>query len=1658
MTSHRLVKTAFYLLVLSLFVDGNIQDELRAEGDTAAVSFRLNSQDCIAIVGNGLADRMQHHGWLETTIHSLHPEDEVVIRNLGFTGDELTTRLRSSGFGSPDDWLRSVQANVVFAFFGYNESFGGQDNLENFSTELGNYIRHISSHSFDSESPARIVLFSPIAHEGLSDFNLSDGQENNRRLAKYTNEMERLARIHDVPFVDLFHPTLEIFQQSQEPLTINGVHLNEVGNRKVAEVICERLFDAKLSINPRALNNLRQAVLDKNFHWFNRYRTTDGYSIFGGRKELGESEWTPRNEEVMLRELEVLDVMTSNRDLRVWAIARGEDLDIDDSNTPNLLNIASNKPGPLESGTYPFLDGVEAIEKMTIAKGMDVNLFASEEMFPELVNPAQLAVDTRGRLWVAAWPSYPHWRPKDEMNDKLLILVDHDGDGVADECKTFADGLHNPTGFEFYNGGVYVAQAPDIWYLKDIDGDDRADVRTRVLGGIDSADTHHAVNSFVIGPGGGLYFQEGLFHRTQVETPYGPPIRLNDGGVFRYEPFTQRLDVYSAYTFPNPHGHVFTRWGQDIIHDGTGARPIFGPSFSGHMDYPAKHSQVPQIYDQRTRPCAGTAILSSSHFPLENRDTLLVCNVIGFQGILQYKLEEDGAGLKGTEIEPIVYSSDLNFRPSDLEVGDQGDLYFSDWQNPLIGHMQHNLRDSNRDHLHGRIYRVTCQDRALRESPSIEDESIGHLLSLLAHSDNDVRYRAKIELSDRDSADVVHALERWVPSLDPDDPDHQHHQLEALWVYQHHNRVNQKLLLRLLNSTDYRVRAAATRVLRRWRNRVDNVPQLLQELVHDEHPRVRMQAILVCSDMTSAKAAEIALEAARYPCGKFLEYTLQTAVRALAPYWKEAIAAEEPFCSENPAAVPYILEHVDPVQIYRSQKDNIQVLEALLSKKTIDVGIRGQALNRLANQRNVPPVELLLEFIEASDSSPSDLDSLPDLVAMLAQWDAAALKQYHQRLETIAGSAKSPLIRKGVMAALTRSHESCERAWQLSGNDHSKIYDVIASVSYIPELRIRRLFYDRLKEMVFSPPETSIPAQATHHSDHPHIAFVQFDAQSTRDAQINALEMQSPINMGYINDFKTPLPVGANCPVNTWQKTVLTVAVGDTYTFFLSSNDSSQLWIDGQEVIDSGDALSGVERTGSIYLTAGPHRVDLCYLTEIGPDSLELTWQSSAIDRQPIPLELLSAPEEFLSEAAIAAMGTITGQELQQLDDLTACVKNNRCQAAALVAIRNIPLKHWQPRHAISLVEVILERIESLQPGYRTSQAVVEEMDLTRGLAKMLPDDQGKSVLDQLDELAVQTLDLGTIPHQMAYDMEKLVVEVNRPVQLTFANTDNMPHNWVLAQPGSLAEVGLLSESTASQSEAANRKYVPRSDKILIASRLLQSNESQVIDFITPSEPGVYPFVCTYPGHWRRMFGALYVVDDLKAYQANPERYLVEHPLTIADELLEFNRPIRDWKIEDLRPSLEHLAEGARWERGERLFQFANCSACHNLNGKGTVFGPDLATLDPKRTPSELLEDIVNPSMRINEKYSSYTFVLDSGKSVSGTITEETDDEIRIVADPLASCDPIVISRDEIEEYFRSEVSAMPSGLLGRLTKREILQLLAYVVAGGDKNATIYNP
>ncbi|MBI3192026.1 MAG: HEAT repeat domain-containing protein, partial [Pedosphaera parvula] len=293
--------------------------------------------------------------------------------------------------------------------------------------------------------------------------------------------------------------------------------------------------------------------------------------------------------------------------------------------------------------------------------------------------------------------------------------------------------------------------------------------------------------------------------------------------------------------------------------DATGNDNFFGPAFSGHLDYPAKHGGMRQFWIRPSRPCPGTGLLSSRHFPEEFQGNFLNCNVIGFQGIFRVKVTEEGSGLKGETLEDLVKSDDPNFRPSAVDVAPDGSIYFLDWAKPLIGHMQHHIRDPNRDKSHGRIYRITHEGRPLLKPVKIDGQPIAALLDALKEPEDNVRTRAKIELGKHDSAKVLAAVKKWIAKLDKNEKAHEHHMMEALWVHQWHNVVDEDLLKRMLRSPDHHARAAATRVLCYWRDRVKEPLALLEAQAQDDHPRVRLEAVRACSFFKTAKAAEVAL-------------------------------------------------------------------------------------------------------------------------------------------------------------------------------------------------------------------------------------------------------------------------------------------------------------------------------------------------------------------------------------------------------------------------------------------------------------------------------------------------------------------------------------------------------------------------------------------------------------------------------------------------------------------------------------------------------------------------------------------------------------------------------------------------------------------------------
>lgn len=867
----------------------------------------------IVLIGNGLAERDLYYSTIETELQLRFPDSELFLRNMGRPGDTPGFRPhpgRESQWAFPgaetfhpdkqihngvgffptsDQWLTYLKADTIIAFFGYNESFDGVDGVSNFQAELDAFVQYTLSKAYNGEAAPRLVLVSPIAFEDQSaSRDLPDGKVANTNLALYTAAISSVAHKHGLTYIDLFHPTKEIMESDPSPFTTGGFIPTEGNYPRLAEMIADGLYGPKRHSAKADYATLHSAVQLKDWCWRSDYAILNTVHAYGRRY----NPYGPQNypdEALKLRE------MASLRDQLIHDIAKGKktDLSVDDSGTHPLPPVPTNYQPSAKNGNPEYLYGEDALKTMSVPEGYQIELFASEKEFPNLANPMQMSFDDKGRLWVAVMPTYPHYRPGDAMpNDKILIYEDTDGDGKADKETVFAENLHLPIGFEFAPEGVYLSQEPNLVLLRDRDGDDRADSQEILLGGFDTHDTHHAISAFTADPSGGIIMCEGVFLHSNVETPYGP-IRCVDGGFFRFSPQRFQLERTAQLAIPNPWGVAFDRWGEDFFLHTSGPSMNWMLPVSVKPTFGSKTASTPDLVPkgQSVRPTSGLEIVSSRHFPDEVQGDLILCNDIGFLGIKQHQIEDDGTGYRTTFRQNLLQSTDGNFRPVDLEFAPDGSLYVIDWHNVLIGHMQHNARDPLRDHAHGRIYRITYPSRPLVKPAKVADASIAELLENLKLPELRTRYRSRRALRGFPKAEVLPAVQQWVSALDSSDPNFEHNRLEALWVTWGMNAVDEQLLRDVLSSPDFHARSAAVRVLRYNSTRIPDAAALLEKAANDAEGRVRLEAVVAASWMSDKTAAKkIATIVSQHPKDEWSTHAIDATLDRLEGREEEQVA------------------------------------------------------------------------------------------------------------------------------------------------------------------------------------------------------------------------------------------------------------------------------------------------------------------------------------------------------------------------------------------------------------------------------------------------------------------------------------------------------------------------------------------------------------------------------------------------------------------------------------------------------------------------------------------------------------------------------------------------------------------------------------------------
>ncbi len=598
------------------------------------------------------------------------------------------------------------------------------------------------------------------------------------------------------------------------------------------------------------------------------------------------------------------------------------------------------------------------LERQTfvLPEGFEVNLFAAD---PAIAKPIQINFDPQGRLWIASSEVYPQIKPGAAATDKILVLEDVDGDGVSDRTHVFADGLLIPTGVAPGDGGAYVGASTELLHFADDDGDLRADRVRVVLSGFGTEDTHHILHTFRWGPEQRLYFNQSIYIHSHIETPWGVR-RLNAGGIWQFRPDTLHLEVL-ARGLINPWGLDFDARGATFATDGAGGEGInyIVPGAS----YATAHGAariLPGLNPGSPKHC-GLEIVASQHLPNDWQGSFITSDFRGHR-VCRFVLREDGAGFVSQEQQEVIKSNHGAFRPVDVKIGPDGALYIADWYNPIIQHGEVDFRDPRRDHTHGRIWRVTYRHKPLVSRPLLRDAPTDELVRHLESPNVWTRQQAKRVLKER-GPEVLADVKRWSRALDNSRSDYHRLRLEALWLYLAFNAVEPELLESLLRCRDPGVRAAATRVLGEWHDRLPQTLNWLRRRVVDDHPRVRLEAVRALARLSDPRAIE-------------------TAVLALDPPTERAYATEE--ISKNRPLPPdeFVFDQWLDYALWLTARDLQPVWEPALLRGEIDFGGNLRHLTFVLKSAGSPAtVPVVIDLLAGGRVPAEDLDAVLEVVA-----------------------------------------------------------------------------------------------------------------------------------------------------------------------------------------------------------------------------------------------------------------------------------------------------------------------------------------------------------------------------------------------------------------------------------------------------------------------------------------------------------------------------------------------------------------------------------------------------------------------------------------------------------------------------------------------------
>jgi putative membrane-bound dehydrogenase-like protein len=521
-------------------------------------------------------------------------------------------------------------------------------------------------------------------------------------------------------------------------------------------------------------------------------------------------------------------------------------------------------PAPnLAADEYPHqgLPAEAAAAAMRVPEGFRVTVCASE---PDVKQPIALALDDRGRTWIAEAYEYPQRAEGDRGRDRILIFEDTNGDGRFDSRKVFADGLNLISGLEVGFGGVWVGAAPYLMFIPDADGDDVPDSAPRILlDGWGYQDTHETLNAFCWGPDGWLYGCHGVFTHSLVGKPGATEEqrqRIN-AGVWRYHPLRHEFEVF-AHGTSNPWGVDFNDHGEAFVtacviphlyHMIPGARyqrqagEHFNPYTYNDIKTIADHlhylGATPHSGNGKSDEAggghahAGAMFYQGGAWPRQYHDVLFMNNIHG-QRLNTDILEPSGSGYIGHHGPDFLLTGDQASQILNMRYGPDGQVIFIDWYDMQACHRR---EVEVHDRSNGRIYKVSYG-----KSPAVQVDLRQlddlQLVELALHSNEWYVRHARRVLQERSAQREIKpaAIERLNEIATTHESDTR--RLRAMWARHAIGPYDDGLIRRLVEDESPHVRGWLLRlVLEQQQGRVTNaqMQKLTSMAANDPSPVVR---------------------------------------------------------------------------------------------------------------------------------------------------------------------------------------------------------------------------------------------------------------------------------------------------------------------------------------------------------------------------------------------------------------------------------------------------------------------------------------------------------------------------------------------------------------------------------------------------------------------------------------------------------------------------------------------------------------------------------------------------------------------------------------------------------------------------------------------------